>query len=164
MRDAARHVATNTVAEDRSRPYRILWGGVRRYTLLGLLILMAGATFGQSLSVTGTVADSASGTPIEFASVVVHPSNDTAQVVKGVVCDLKGSYAFTLPAGEYRLMAQSLNYTPMERSITVPRMESDSTVTVNFSLTSSDIQIAAAKVEGSNQRVHLNRTEYTFTR
>ena len=67
MRNAARHVATNAVEAHRG----LLVGrkrAARRYTLLGLLILIAGtSSFGQSLSVTGTVADSASGTPIEFA-------------------------------------------------------------------------------------------------
>ncbi len=168
MRDAARHVATNSMTEHHNRLYRILQvcyrGVAHRYTLLGLLTLIAAASFGQSLTVTGAVTESANGTPIEFASVVVYPSNDTAQVVKGVVCDLKGGYTFTLPEGEYRLVAQSLNYAPLQRSITVPRLEKDSTITVDFALTSSNIQIAAAQVEGSNQRVHLNRTEYTFTR
>ena len=68
---------------------------------------------------TGIVADSATGKPVEYASVaLINP--ETNRPIDGAVCDDRGRFSMTrLPAGEFKLIVSFVGY----RNQTVPTVK-----------------------------------------
>ncbi|MFA6540762.1 MAG: TonB-dependent receptor [Bacteroidota bacterium] len=115
-----------------------------RCWLLGLLLPTI--LFGASGKLTGRVIDQQTNDPLPGANVVItHVIDDDGAEVPigralGAASDVDG-YFFILNVspGTYVVKASAVGYSPMvQRGI---RIDIDRTITVNFSLTSSDIQV-----------------------
>ena len=78
--------------------------------LTGLLLIFGTLIYAQDGSVSGSVADSKSGNPLEFASVVLYSSVDSS-LVAGVITNEDG--VFSIPKvkkGSYYLLVQFVGY------------------------------------------------------
>ncbi len=85
-----------------------------RFLLTILLIVNSFLIFSQTGTIKGTVIEKRTGSPVPFANVYLHGTNH------GAVTDDKGFYLISkIPAGNYRLVVQSVGYDTMSYTVQV---------------------------------------------
>ncbi len=107
-----------------------------RHSILGvaaLLVFAARAAHAQSGTISGTVTEQLTPTPIPQANVVVQGLN------LGAVTDAQGRYTITrVPAGTHTIVARRLGYVAGQTQVTVA---ATGAVTANFSLARAAVQL-----------------------
>ncbi len=86
----------------------------------------------EAVTITGTVTDASTGSPLGGATVSIIGTNRTSQT------SAAGTYSIRVLAGSYNLQATSIGYTPGEQAISVSEGDSP---TVDFELASQAIQM-----------------------
>ncbi|WP_103029696.1 SusC/RagA family TonB-linked outer membrane protein [Salinibacter altiplanensis] len=98
-----------------------------------LLLLLPGLTWAQQGTVTGTVTEAESGSPLPGATVQIVDEGT------GAATDSDGRYRITgVPAGERTLQVSFVGYQEQERSVNIP---AGGTARVNFQLRTSQAEL-----------------------
>ena len=63
----------------------------------------------RNITLTGTVLDKDTGTPLEYATVVLQNSNDPSKITGGMT-DLKGKFSIEAPGGLYNIRVEYISY------------------------------------------------------
>ncbi|MEJ2163281.1 MAG: TonB-dependent receptor [Robiginitalea sp.] len=63
----------------------------------------------RNIKVTGTILDSDTGRPLEYATIVFQDVNNPSRITGGIT-DLKGRFDVDIPAGKYDLRVEYLSY------------------------------------------------------
>jgi len=115
-----------------------------------LLLLVPAVLHAATGKITGRVVDAQTGDPLPGATVVIDTTWIGGQPVRldtrfGAATNAEG-YFFILnvPVGVYNIKASMVGYAPMIQTKVI--VDVDRTVTVNFKLTSSAIEMAAVEV------------------
>ncbi|HZH36699.1 MAG TPA: carboxypeptidase-like regulatory domain-containing protein [Flavisolibacter sp.] len=101
----------------------------KHFTLLFLLLILVTTAFAGSVS--GTVTDE-KGKPLPFSSITVKNTS------RGVIANSYGSFAISLPAGEYTLVCQHVGYKTVEKIVSVGNSDQQQ----NFVLPQQDLAMA----------------------
>ncbi|MBU3740669.1 MAG: TonB-dependent receptor [Candidatus Kapabacteria bacterium] len=124
------------------RTYLHIPFGIMHSRFLLALVVLAGLTtsvFAQSFSATGTVVDSAAGTPLNGARVAFTRLQDS--VMKGAVTDRQGTFTVEgLDRGRYGVRISFVGYAPFERTVTI----------TNGTLRMGRIQLVAGGVQAED--------------
>ena len=78
----------------------------------------------RSHSVTGTIIDSRSGHPIEFATIAIY-SEPGHSLVSGGITDTEGHFALKINEGTYKLEIAFMGYAPLEQEFTIAHGDVD---------------------------------------
>lgn len=78
----------------------------------------------RSHSVTGTVIDSRSGHPIEFATIAIY-SEPGHSLVSGGITDTEGHFSLKINEGTYKLEIAFMGYAPLEQEFTIAHGDVD---------------------------------------
>jgi outer membrane receptor protein involved in Fe transport len=62
-----------------------------------------------TITLTGTVLDKDTGTPLEFATIVMQNSNDPSKITGGMT-DLNGKFSVEAPSGQYNIRVEYISY------------------------------------------------------
>lgn len=125
---------------------------------------MAGLTaWGQSLMLSGIVTDGESGQTLPCSSILVTPGNHSC------AADADGRFAMTLPAGDYKLTASYVGYTPLTVSVALDRARRLTLALSPSEAVLKEVVITATEGEGltSISRIdreamnHLQPTSFT---
>jgi len=115
-----------------------VWGEGR----LDALALLAAAPIGQSGTVTGTVTDSATGSPLAGAKVTLSGAAD-----REVTTGADGKFSTTVPTGDYTIIVSLFGYTSRTVTATVT---TNATTTVNVALDAiPKVTISGTVTDGS---------------
>src|SRR5690606_27786454 len=81
------------------------------YKFLALLLLgvCAQFSFAQQVKLTGTIVDSESGQPLEYATVGVYSTTDNS-VVTGGITDMDGKFDIDVAKGTYNIQFEFISY------------------------------------------------------
>ncbi|WP_246139147.1 outer membrane beta-barrel family protein [Gelidibacter salicanalis] len=102
------------------------------FTYIVFALLSVTFSFGQDLSISGTVRD-AEGLPIAFANIILKQAQDSA-VVKGVSTNEKGIFLLDkINTDAYLLSVSFIGFTEVHKSISLERSIDMGTVTLNES-------------------------------
>lgn len=63
----------------------------------------------RNITLTGTVLDKDTGTPLEYATVVLQNANDPSKITGGMT-DLKGKFSIEAPGGLYNIRVEYISY------------------------------------------------------
>ena len=85
-----------------------------KHILAILILLLPVYCAAQTQKIGGKVTDSATGEPVEFASVVAEPSKQFA------VTDIHGRWNLNLAPGNYRIIISFVGYTTDTVAVRVP--------------------------------------------
>ncbi|HOU03080.1 MAG TPA: TonB-dependent receptor [Bacteroidales bacterium] len=98
-------------------------------------------SFGQKYLLQGVVRDSVNNKTIESVVAQVMPVGVTNTAMLNEVSDVRGRFAFSLPAGRYLLAVKILGYTPLVREISI-----SSDIELEFLLSPQTISLGEVEV------------------
>ena len=111
------------------------------YLTLCLLTGLVTIAFAQTTSLTGTVADDATGKPLPFVNVYLNGST------RGALTNEQGEYTLTkVPLGTVEVVASFVGYQPQRRTL---RLDDSQEKRVSFRLKPSDQTLATVTVRGN---------------
>jgi len=120
-------------------------------TVLFLLALLPGLLFAADGKLRGKVTDKETGEPLVGANVVLEGTS------LGAACDINGDYVIIgVRAGVYAIKATYVGYNSM--TIANVRISSDITVTQDFKLSSSAVQVQAVEIVAQRPLIQRNTT------
>ncbi len=121
-----------------------------------ITIIILQLSFAQKNDVRGVVTDSASGEKIPYAAVTVIGTN------RGAVTNNNGFYLIAnLPYGTYQIIAATLGYQAVTKSVNVRGKEP---LTVNFALGSKPVEVEEVVVTGGRKKElqEINTSVHVF--
>lgn len=112
-----------------------------------LLLCLQPAAAQKPDTLTGTVADSASGNPVGYATVSLLRDSTTMNAVVAVAADSEGRFSIKTPeAGTYTLYITMVGYTPYKQEIKVPAAGRNlGTIAITQGVEVSDVVIEVQK-------------------
>lgn len=121
-----------------------------RHLLLFTMMLLAGlqvsAQPGLKGTVTGSVIDSLTKEPVDYATIALYPEGKTTSV-NGTIADNKGKFTITeVPAGKYRMVVNFLGYA--EKTFGDITVKGGSLNVGTILLRSSATQLSAVEIQG----------------
>ncbi|MDM9631873.1 TonB-dependent receptor domain-containing protein [Robiginitalea aurantiaca] len=118
---------------------------------LGLHAQRPTASQGRNITLTGTVMDKDTGTPLEFATVVVQNANDPSKITGGMT-DLDGKFSVETPAGVYNIRVEYISYESYSIESKELRQSQD---LGNIRISVSATQLEAVEVVGEKTTVEV---------
>lgn len=76
---------------------------------IGLQAQRPASSTGKNITLTGTVQDKETGSPLEYATVVLQNSNDPSKITGGMT-DLDGKFSIQAPAAVYDIRVEYISY------------------------------------------------------
>lgn len=103
---------------------------IRKSLLLAFMLFACTFAFAQPFSISGTILDETDNSSLIGVSVVLSPTNDTAQKFGGVT-DIDGVFSIqNLPAGQYRLRASYVGFEQYTRTLNLNQNLNLGTITM----------------------------------
>ena len=123
---------------------------MKAFTLFFASLLIVSSAYSQG-TISGTVIDADSGTPLPGASVVI------AGTSIGAATDIDGGYTIMLPQGSYTIVASFLGYDEISELVTLRGSE----LTIDFSLQISSQALEAMEIFASRALNRQTPVAYT---
>jgi len=116
------------------------------FAIMLLTGLQVSAQSGIKGTVTGSVIDSVSKQPVDYATIALYPAGQTTSV-NGTIADDKGKFSISdVPAGKYRMVVNFLGYA--EKGIENITVKGGSLNMGTILLSSSATQLSAVDIQG----------------
>lgn len=115
-------------------------------------------------SVKGIVTEEQTGTPLEFANIVLYDVSDTTRFIAGTITDMKGYYMLEkIESGEYLLVASCVGYKTLSKQIHLTLSLNSNELIADFPLEPDNRQLAEVTIKGQLRRQYIDKASYTFT-
>ncbi|MGB5314488.1 MAG: outer membrane beta-barrel family protein [Robiginitalea sp.] len=114
----------------------------------------------QNITLTGTVLDKDTGTPLEYATVVLQNANDPS-IITGGMTDLDGKFSIEAPGGPYNIRVEYISYETY--SIENQNLESNRDLgEIRIAINATELEAVEVVGEKTTVEVRLDKKIYNI--